>query len=190
METGSVGLVPRPRVAHTRRPTGHPLARARESCEPGHVGARNDIRQVRFNTEQADEVFEERLRSLGLDADHIAGQSLVELEDSLEQIDAAIAHPEAFGILNLKVTAGTGVLLAAATESHVSYGILPLLLARRRLIVTRIRELKAVATEHDAPRDGNGHVTGTRPMSRTVFVVHGRDQGVVNQVARFLVVLC
>src|SRR4051794_31369275 len=100
-----------------------------------------------FDTSQIDQYFEERLRAIGLGAEEIAGQSLPELRDSLEQVDAAIAHPEAFGVLNVKVTANAGLLVTAGgAESHFSHGILPLLLVRRREIVARIRQLEAIAT--------------------------------------------
>jgi predicted nucleotide-binding protein len=149
---------------------------------------RSDLGQIRLNSDRVDEVFEERLRPLGLGADDIARQSLAELRDSLEHIQTAIEHPEAFGILNLKVTATTGVLLAANSESHVTYGILPLLIARKRLIVERIRELEAV--EPDEPQDSRpsagARETGDARLSRTVFVVHGHDLARASQVARFL----
>lgn len=94
------------------------------------MALRSEVSQLRFD--DADRVFEARLDALGLGEDAIREQSLVELHDSLEQIEAAIAKPEAFGVLSVAFTANAGKLTTLVTtgtaESHITYGILPLLL--------------------------------------------------------------
>jgi predicted nucleotide-binding protein len=155
------------------------------------MGRGTNFGGIRSSTEVIDEVFEERLLALGLSSGQIRNQSLVELRDSLEQIDAAISKPEAFGVFNIKMTADAGAIITAASaESHVTYGILPLLLSRRRLIVSRIRELEAAKSDAEAA-DGtpaSENVSGRSPSvdSRTVFIVPGRDQSTKSQVARVL----
>jgi predicted nucleotide-binding protein len=155
------------------------------------MSSRGDPRVIRTGAEDVDRIFEERLRALGLSVEQIQSQSLVELRDSLEQIDAAIAKPEAFGVFSVKMTADTGAIITSASaESHVTYGILPLLLSRKRLIVSRLRELQAAADSSgtsgssSAKEDVSGASSGSD--SRTIFIVHGHDQSAKSEVARVL----
>ena len=93
--------------------------------------------------DQAERLFEPRLQELGLARDQIEKQTLPELEQSLERVNEALAHPEQFGILRLKVTASAGVLVTTGNqEAHFELGILPILLERKRLILDRIRLLR------------------------------------------------
>lgn len=87
--------------------------------------------------------FEIQLARLNLSQDQVAEQSLEELRDSLAAVNDAIAHPEGFGVLKIKLTASAGVVIVTSdTESHVELGILPLLLERRNDIRDRIRGLE------------------------------------------------
>jgi predicted nucleotide-binding protein len=153
------------------------------------MSAKDDSRVILTGAEQVNKIFEERLQALGLSAAQIQEQSLVELRDSLEQIDAAIAKPESFGVFNVKMTANSGALITSASaESHVTYGILPLLLSRKRLIVSRIRELQSSDPTASDSSSANDYASSSSPStdSRTIFIVHGRDQSSKNEVARIL----
>jgi ABC-type transport system involved in cytochrome c biogenesis permease subunit len=80
-----------------------------------------------------------------LTVDQIEAQSPAELEASLERVNDAIAHPDSFGTLSMKATASGGRLLmivAGPVESTVTVGILPILLERKSLILTRLAELR------------------------------------------------
>lgn len=91
----------------------------------------------------AAKIFDPKLQKLGLTAAQIENQSLRQLEESLERINEAINNPSQFGEVSLKISADAGVLLVKAkTESHVTVGILPTLLERKKLILDRIRLLK------------------------------------------------
>jgi predicted nucleotide-binding protein len=173
----------------TMQSTGLPGRQNSESVL--FMSARTNFGRIRSGAEEVDQLFEQRLQAIGLSADQISNQSLVELEDSLEQIDAAISKPEAFGVFNIKMTADAGAIIAAGSaESHVTYGILPLLLSRKRLIVSRIRELKATVsdsepTDNMSAREG-AYSSPPQDGLGTVFVVHGRDESIKSQVARVL----
>ena len=119
---------------------------------PGHGGPEPAVRNVRLVspkpafdqsiTEIADTIFEPRLRELGLAVDQIQEQSLQELQDSLERVNDAISNPQSFGEVSVKISADAGVVIARSTsEGQLTVGILPLLLDRKRLILSRIREL-------------------------------------------------
>jgi len=113
--------------------------------------------------EAAERVFEPRLRQLDLAVDQIQQQSLDELQDSLERINEAIKHPESFGEVRVEMTTRGAILVATSTaHGHVTVGILPMLLERKRLILSRIRELGGKSAEEVLTRLANaGDGTGT-----------------------------
>src|SRR5436305_4128294 len=84
--------------------------------------------------------FEPQLRKLGLSVDAINQQDLAELQESLDRVNEAIAHPESFGTWKLSVTASS--VFIAKSDAHVEVGVLPVLLERKRLILRRIAELR------------------------------------------------
>lgn len=89
------------------------------------------------------EQFDAQLEPLGLTKEQIERQTLPELEGSLERINDAMKHPESFGIIKLKMIAGTGLVITSAqSEAHFEIGIMPVLLERKKFILERIRELK------------------------------------------------
>jgi hypothetical protein len=80
---------------------------------------------------------------MGLGEEQIKQQTLEELQQSLETINDAIKNPDSFGALNLKLDAQIGAVIASnGSGAHVSLGILPILLERKKLILQRIRLLK------------------------------------------------
>jgi hypothetical protein len=86
--------------------------------------------------------FEPQLTRIGLSAEQIEHQNLEELNQSLVKIDEAIAHPEAFGTLHLKISGEVGLVLTTARqEAHMEVNVLPLLLERKSLILARVRSL-------------------------------------------------
>ncbi len=88
--------------------------------------------------------FEPQLIAIGMSKDQIEKQTREELEQSLERVNEAINHPDAFGVLRLKVTADIGLVITTAqSESTVEVSILPLLLERKRVILDRLRILKS-----------------------------------------------
>jgi hypothetical protein len=86
--------------------------------------------------------FEPQLARLGLSVEQIEGQDLDQLNESLIRVDDAIANPESFGTLKLRVLADANILLATAQqEAHMEIGILPLLFERKSLMLSRIKKL-------------------------------------------------
>lgn len=91
----------------------------------------------------ASNVFDPQLAALGLGANQIEAQGLEELESSLERVNDAIKHPESFTTFQAKVDARVGlVLVTSGSEGHVTVGVLPLLLQRKKLILERIKTLR------------------------------------------------
>ncbi|MFI7609346.1 hypothetical protein ACIBTV_30130 [Micromonospora sp. NPDC049366] len=92
----------------------------------------------------ARQVYEPLLAPMRLGRDDIAAQDLDALEASLARINEVIANPSAFGgPLNLKLTAGTGVVVAQSpAEAHVVVGPLPILLERKQDILDRLAQLR------------------------------------------------
>ena len=105
-------------------------------------------------------VFEPRLRELSLGVDQIAQQTLQELQDSLDRINDALRNPQAFGEAKILLTADSGAVVArSSSDHHLTIGILPLLLERKRLVLSRIRELggrNAEAALERLASGGNG----------------------------------
>ena len=92
---------------------------------------------------KAREKFEPQLETLHLTENQINQQNLTELEGSLQHIDDTIKAPESFGTLKLTMT-GTGIKIADSQNKNAfEVDIIPLLLERKKLILERIRELKA-----------------------------------------------
>jgi uncharacterized membrane protein len=91
------------------------------------------------------EQFEDQLEPLDLTKIKIEQQNLSELESSLDRVNDAIKNPESFGVLRLKMVADLGLIVAKSqSEAQFEIGIMPLLLERKKLILERIRELKAM----------------------------------------------
>jgi hypothetical protein len=92
---------------------------------------------------KAREKFEPQLETLHLTENQINQQNLTELEGSLQHIDDTIKAPESFGTLKLTMT-GAGIKIADSQNKNAfEVDIIPLLLERKKLILERIRELKA-----------------------------------------------
>lgn len=90
---------------------------------------------------KAKEFYEPQLRLLGLSLSQIEGQSLVELEQSLERVNDCIRNPDSFGIFKIesKVTIS---LVGATTNGSFQVGVLPTLLEIKKVIIERIKFLK------------------------------------------------
>jgi hypothetical protein len=81
--------------------------------------------------------YEPQLVDAGVGRDQIKGQSMPELERSLERIDEYLAHPLSLGVLKIKAsTFGTS---AVSTDPQFELGPQPLLLERKRAILKRMR---------------------------------------------------
>lgn len=90
----------------------------------------------------SEQFFEPRLRELGLSEQQIGGLKLDELQEALSRIDEAITNPQGFGEISVMVSArGELVIAKASSDRHLTVGIMPLLLIRKRMILSRIREL-------------------------------------------------
>jgi hypothetical protein len=93
--------------------------------------------------QQSKTYFESQLTQLGLGEEQIKQQTLEELQQSLENINDAIKNPDTFGVLNLRINPQSGAVIASnGSGAHVTLGILPILLERKKLILQRIRLLK------------------------------------------------
>jgi hypothetical protein len=107
------------------------------------MGVDDDFSDIEVQREELiHEHFERQLKTLGLTEEEIKSQSLDELNQSLEKVNDAISHPDRFGKLKLQLSpAGGLVVVAKRKEAHMELGILPLLLERKSLILSRIRIL-------------------------------------------------
>jgi hypothetical protein len=116
------------------------------------------VERVETDTKEiAEGIFEPRLRELGLATDQIQAQTLEELQDSLERINDALKNPQSFGEMNVMISSEIGPIVARnKSESHLTVGILPLLLDRKRLILSRIRELGGRSAEELLERIAHG----------------------------------
>ena len=85
--------------------------------------------------------FESQLIQLELGKEQIESQTLPELEQSLERVNDALQHPNAFGTTELKIGASVGFGIGGI-EANYEMSVVPLLLERKKLILDRIRELK------------------------------------------------
>ncbi|CAM5338794.1 hypothetical protein SALBM135S_05646 [Streptomyces alboniger] len=92
------------------------------------------------------EFFEPALRKLGLTVKQIGRQSLEQLQVSLETANEALLHPDSFGLMKVKAHTEAGLVLTPVkNEAHIAIGIAPLLLERKRLILSRIKDLQPAA---------------------------------------------
>ncbi|WP_157488783.1 hypothetical protein [Pseudofrankia sp. DC12] len=101
----------------------------------GDVAIEKSHERVR---EEARNFFEGELAGHGLSLDAIEKQNLTQLQDSLSVLDAAISNPQQFGLFRLK---SNSALVFASVESSFEVGVLPLLLERKQLVLSRIRLL-------------------------------------------------
>jgi hypothetical protein len=94
--------------------------------------------------DQAHKVFEPQLCSLKLGEEQILGQTLDELEQSLESVNEAIKNHEAFTSVKIAAVGelGTFAITNSASDYQFELNILPILLERKKIILDRIRFLK------------------------------------------------
>ncbi|MBN2003312.1 MAG: hypothetical protein JXA21_08145 [Anaerolineae bacterium] len=85
--------------------------------------------------------FEPQLAALNLSEDQLAAQSTSELTRSLERLGDALAHPEGFGVLRLKLTPQGYVVALADSSYHYEMTITPLLLERKQWIQDCLRSI-------------------------------------------------
>lgn len=102
-------------------------------------------------TRIAEKIFEPRLRELRLAADQIEGQTLEQLQESLDRVNYALANPQSFGEVNVALSVQGGQVVPIVTSEDKGnvqkVGVLPVLLDRKRLILARIRELGGQSAE-------------------------------------------
>jgi hypothetical protein len=90
----------------------------------------------------AERFFEPQLQRLDLSVDQINTQGLDELLASLEHVNEAIEKAAGYETLAMRVTEEADVVIApTASDAHFKCTIAPLLLERKKLILSRIREL-------------------------------------------------
>jgi hypothetical protein len=83
--------------------------------------------------------FERILEKMGLGEYQIEGQTIDELNRSLERINEAIKDHQSFGTLKLKLSADLRIIITQSrAEYHFEVGILPILLERKQAIQNRI----------------------------------------------------
>lgn len=94
--------------------------------------------------EQSTIVFKPQLKALGLSKEQIEKQNLDELKESLELINEAINKPESFGTIGFGIQADANLYVTKAKSSTNIHevGILPILLERKKLILSRISSFK------------------------------------------------
>lgn len=89
----------------------------------------------------SEDFFEPRLIELGLGEEQIRGLTLDELQEALDRVNDAITNPQGFGEISVISFRGELVIAKASSDRQLTVGIMPLLLIRKRLILSRIREL-------------------------------------------------
>jgi hypothetical protein len=92
--------------------------------------------------EEARRFFEAQLEDLGLGHAQIEEQSITDLEDSLVHVDDALRSPDSFGVLRLRLSVNIPFIARSDTGSDIEVGIVPLLLARKKAIISRLRTLR------------------------------------------------
>ena len=94
--------------------------------------------------EQSAIVFEPQLKAIGLSKEQIEKQNHDELKESLERINEAIKKPESFGTIGIAVEAEGNFYISKAKSSANIHkvGILPILLQRKKLILSRLSSFK------------------------------------------------
>jgi len=91
--------------------------------------------------DQVNKYFEKQLENLGLSVRAIEQQSEEELRRNLNVVNQAIENHQSFGKFSIGMSAqGDAFIAMAKRESHFEIGILPLLLERYQLILTRLDE--------------------------------------------------
>ena len=94
--------------------------------------------------EGAHNFFETHLERIGLSEAQIKDQDVPSLEDSLVRIDDALRNPESFGVLNLRITADAGVVIARSNaEAQLQIGAVPISLERKKLVSERLRSIRS-----------------------------------------------
>ncbi|QSB13937.1 hypothetical protein JQS43_20685 [Natronosporangium hydrolyticum] len=109
-----------------------------------NVGDRAALSSMPEFMRSARAFYEPQLQALGVGLADIDQQRLPELRSSLERINEAIAHPDQFGTLRLRLSGSGNRLVPVASttgESQVEVGALPVLLERKRHILDRIQIL-------------------------------------------------
>jgi hypothetical protein len=99
----------------------------------------------------AQRFYEPQLAALGLDEAQLTSQSPAELARSLERLQDALTHPEAFGVLRLKLTPQGYVVALASSTYHYEMTIAPLLLARKQWIEAQLRAASPPVKPDAAP---------------------------------------
>jgi hypothetical protein len=90
----------------------------------------------------AERFFEPQLQRLHLGVDQINNQPLDGLQESLERVNEAIENAAGYETLAIKITEDGDVVIATvASDAHYTCTIGPLLLERKQLILSCIREL-------------------------------------------------
>lgn len=91
----------------------------------------------------AERYYEPQLKSVGLGKDDIQSQTLPDLEKSLQKVDDAILRKDTFGTVRFKATPD-GQIVVSTTDEGIETSIGPTLLARKALIVERMRQLRTI----------------------------------------------
>jgi hypothetical protein len=94
-------------------------------------------------TARVDEAYEHLLAVSGLAAEQIRSMALPALEQALERVNDAIAHPDQFPKISFEARSDGGMGVLPVLSASGVMGVLPLLLERKRLIVERIGELRS-----------------------------------------------
>jgi CheY-like chemotaxis protein len=106
--------------------------------------------------EKVQSFFEQQLLPLGLGGEQIEQQSTEDLEQSRDQIETALRFPEAFGTVKLKMLNDGSLVVAAGSDFHYEFGILPILLERKKLVADRMRETKGIVLTQPIPHPPAG----------------------------------
>lgn len=109
--------------------------------------------------------YEPQLAALELTEAQLAVQSPAELARSLQRLEEALAHPEGFGVLRLKLTTQGYVVALTNSAYHYETTITPLLLERQQWILAHFQPAPAAAPEepladlelHVLPRSGESY---------------------------------
>jgi len=126
----------------------------REASAPSPASA-SDLYSDAARQTIAQRFYESHLAALGLDEAQLMAQSPAELARSLERLQDALTHPEAFGVLRLKLTPQGYVVALSGAPAHHEMTIAPLLLARKQWIEARLES----ASPPQPPQSSMEHST-------------------------------
>ncbi len=107
------------------------------------MGSQNITAISKTAYQQAKAFFEPQLRALGLAEEQIKLYDLADLKASLLTVEQSIKSSKEFGTFRFSLSVSVPVVMVAgSSEAHSEVGILPILIERKNIIVSRIKAIE------------------------------------------------